>query len=156
VGGGQNEIQTPNPPHMDSDDDSDDDLEVIDSPLNQKLTCQGVTIYVAIYKGREGRWILEVVDYCDNTSYLWNDHFETDQHALDEAIRSFEEDPTAYSGALDHERYRTINPPSRHLSIVGRRRRDIENGRRLKFIFMAFWICLPSEVLVSPRPSLWH
>ena len=110
--GQQNEIQThPNPPRMDSDDDSDDDLEVIDSPLNQKLTCQGVTIDVAIYKGREGRWILEVVDYCDNTSYLWNDHFETDQHALDEAIRSFEEDPTAYSGALDHERYRTIKPP---------------------------------------------
>lgn len=107
-------IQTPQPSsqqHGSFNDDSDNDSEVINSPLNQKSTRQGVTVDIAIYGDGEGRWILEVED-CDSNSYIWVDHFETDQHALDEAIHAFEENPTSYSGALDHERHQTIEDKS--------------------------------------------
>ena len=41
----------------------------------------------------------------------------------------------------------------RHQSMWVRLQRDIKNGRRLKFTFMASRICLPCEVLLS-RPNL--
>lgn len=75
----------------------DDSPPLIYSPLNQMVTRQGVTVEVTIYGDGEGKWILDVQD-CDSNSHIWDDRFETDQLALDEAIRALEEEPDAFSG----------------------------------------------------------
>ena len=63
----------------------------IESPLSQSLTRHGLTVTVEIYGDGEGKWILEVVNP-QNVSYVWDDHFETDRQALQEAIRALEEE----------------------------------------------------------------
>ena len=41
----------------------DDDLNLVHSPLEERVTRDGVTIKVLIYRGEEDQmWILEVVD----------------------------------------------------------------------------------------------
>eukprot|EP00388_Colpodella_angusta_P030865 GDKK01020715.1.p2 GENE.GDKK01020715.1~~GDKK01020715.1.p2 ORF type:complete len:111 (-),score=21.64 GDKK01020715.1:44-376(-) len=69
----------------------DDEPEIVYSPLCQRLTRNGVTVQVDIYGDSEGKWILEVVDEI-NTSHVWNDHFDTDEQALAQAIRALEEE----------------------------------------------------------------
>ena len=68
---------------------------VVESPLSQRLTRKGVSIQVDIYDDGEGKWILEVVDVTQ-TSHVWDEHFETDQEALAEAIRALEEEPMEF------------------------------------------------------------
>lgn len=92
------------PLHGDDDDDviaddSDDDdgPEIVRSPLSQTVTHNGVTVRIDIYADRDGRWILEVVD-AENTSHVWDDHFETDAQALAEALKAFDEDPLEFFG----------------------------------------------------------
>ena len=75
----------------------EDEPPFVKSPLSQRITRQGVTVAVEIYGDGEDAWILEVVD-SQGTSYVWDDHFATDQEALDEAIREFERDPMEFSG----------------------------------------------------------
>lgn len=70
---------------------------VVDSPLSQEVTRNGVTVNVQIYGDDAGRWILEVVDQ-QNTSHVWDKHFETDGEALDAAICALEEDPMEFMG----------------------------------------------------------
>lgn len=70
---------------------TDDDIEVIHSPLCQEITQDGHTIKVEIYEDGEGRWILEAEDEYWNST-VWNEHFETDQAALDELHRTLEEE----------------------------------------------------------------
>lgn len=67
------------------------DPPLIESPLSQSLTRHGLTVTVEIYGDGEGKWILEVVNP-QNVSYVWDDHFETDRQALQEAIRALEEE----------------------------------------------------------------
>jgi hypothetical protein len=75
----------------------DDQPELIESALSQRVTRHGVTVQVEIYGDGEGRWILEVID-AQGTSIVWDEHFETDQDALDEAIASLESNPIEFSG----------------------------------------------------------
>ena len=90
-------------PEMDDEDevewieeeDSDDEPALTYSPLNQTLTRNGVTVEVHIYKGRGSDWILEVVDAAKN-SHVWDDEFETDQQAFDEAMRALDEEPLEF------------------------------------------------------------
>lgn len=70
--------------------------ESIPSALSQLLTRHGVTVSVAIVGDGEGKWILEVID-ADRNSHEWEHHFDTDQEALDEAIRALEEDPLEFA-----------------------------------------------------------
>jgi hypothetical protein len=72
-----------------------DDAVLTYSPLNQTLTRNGVTVEIHIYKGNGSDWILEVVDAAEN-SHVWDDPFETDQHAFDEALRALDEEPLAF------------------------------------------------------------
>ena len=76
--------------------------EIETSPLSGRLTREGVTVDVQIYRiaaANEG-WTLEVVDD-EGASTVWDDTFATDQDAYDdfyrmletEGIRSFSEDP---------------------------------------------------------------
>ncbi len=53
-------------------------------PLCQELTADGKTVRVDIYRGDIGGWILEVVDEFGNST-VWDDEFDTDAAALDEA-----------------------------------------------------------------------
>lgn len=56
------------------------------SPLCRSVTHDGRTVQVEIYVGDAGGWILEVVDEFNNST-LWDDEFESDRKALDEANR---------------------------------------------------------------------
>ncbi|WP_341328618.1 hypothetical protein [Methylotuvimicrobium sp. KM2] len=62
----------------------EDDFEVEMSPLCQELTADEKTVRVDIYRGDTGGWILEVVDEFGNST-VWDDEFDTDAAALDEA-----------------------------------------------------------------------
>ena len=73
----------------------DDGPPIVESPLSQRLTRNGVTVEVEIYGDQEGKWILEVVDQ-QKTSHVWDEHFDTDRQALAEAIRALEEEPMEF------------------------------------------------------------
>jgi hypothetical protein len=61
------------------------------SPLSRTFTRDGWTLEIEIYEDGEGKWLLEVVDE-RNTSTVWTEPFETEQLALDEALRAIEEE----------------------------------------------------------------
>ena len=75
----------------------EDEPDFIESPLSQSITRHGVTVQVEIYGDSTDRWILEIVD-AENTSHVWDDPFETDQQALDEALRALDEQPLEFFG----------------------------------------------------------
>ena len=79
----------------DEEGSDDDDRVLIQSPLSQTVTRNGVTVEVHIYKGDESNWILEMVDAA-GTSHVWDNEFETDQQAFDEAMRAVDEEPLAF------------------------------------------------------------
>ena len=54
-----------------------------------------MTVEIHIHKGRGSDWILEVVDAAKN-SHVWDDEFETDQQAFDEAMRALDEEPLEF------------------------------------------------------------
>lgn len=62
----------------------EDDFEVEMSPLCQELAADGKTVKVEIYRGGTGGWLLEVVDEFNNST-VWDDEFDSDAAALDEA-----------------------------------------------------------------------
>lgn len=71
------------------------------SPLTQTISQNGHTVQVDIYRGDHGGWILEIVDE-GNNSTLWEDEFESDQEALDEAKAAIEEEGIeAFIGSND-------------------------------------------------------
>lgn len=79
------------------DPSDDEEFEVIESPLNQSITRNGVEVRVEIYGDMEGGWILEIVD-AQNTSHVWDEPFATDQQALTEALRALDEEPLEFFG----------------------------------------------------------
>ena len=79
----------------DEEGSDDDDRVLTLSPLNQTITRNGVTVEVHIYKGADSDWILEMVDAA-GTSHVWDNEFETDQQAFDEAMRALDEEPLAF------------------------------------------------------------
>lgn len=86
-----------------AEDDDDGEPDFIESPLSQNVTRHGVTVRVDIYGDSANRWILEIVD-AENASHVWEEHFETDQQALDEALRALDEEPLEFLG-------RTVEQP---------------------------------------------
>jgi hypothetical protein len=75
----------------------DQEPEFIESPLSQSITRNGVEVRIEIYGDSQGRWILEVVD-AENTSHVWDEHFETDQQALAEALQALDDEPLEFLG----------------------------------------------------------
>jgi hypothetical protein len=89
----------PKPGSTDAPDlDDGHEPEIIESPLSQNVTRNGVSVRVEIYGDSDGGWILEVVD-ADNASHVWDERFETDQQALTEALRALDEETLEFSGA---------------------------------------------------------
>lgn len=83
-------------------EDDADEPDFIESPLSEHVTRHGVTVRVEIYGDSDGRWILEVVD-AENASHVWDEHFETDQQALAEALRALDEEPLEFLGRCDDQ-----------------------------------------------------
>jgi uncharacterized protein len=72
-----------------------DEFKIINSPLGQKITRDGTTIDVLIYRGEhEAEWILEVVDHAGGST-VWDDTFATEQAALNEVLRTIDEEGIA-------------------------------------------------------------
>lgn len=63
----------------------------LESPLSQLVTRDGKTVRIDIYEDGEGGWLLEVVDEYWNSS-VWEEAFATDQAALDEALKTLDEE----------------------------------------------------------------
>lgn len=63
----------------------DDEHDLIDSPLSQTFTANGLTVEIQIYRMPDAGWTLEVVDE-HNNSTVWDGVFVTDQEALDTAL----------------------------------------------------------------------
>ena len=57
------------------------------SPLCQDVTRDGKTVRIEIYADGQGGWILEVVDEHGNST-VWSDSFPSDQAALDEVLKT--------------------------------------------------------------------
>jgi hypothetical protein len=73
----------------------DDEYEIVMSPLSRKVTKDGFTVEIMIYHdGDDDEWHLEVVDQ-EEGSTVWGDPFPTDQAALDEVMRTIEEEGIA-------------------------------------------------------------
>ena len=74
----------------------DDEYEIVMSPLSRKVTKDGFTVEIMIYHDGDDddEWHLEVVDQ-EEGSTVWDDPFPTDQAALDEAMRTIEEEGIA-------------------------------------------------------------
>jgi uncharacterized protein len=73
----------------------DDEFKIINSALSQKITRDGTTIEVLIYRGEhEAAWILEVVDHAGGST-VWEETFQTEQDALSEVLRTIDEEGIA-------------------------------------------------------------
>ena len=67
----------------------DENYEPTMSPLCKSIERDGESVRVDIYDDGEGGWILDVVDKFGN-SVVWDDHFSTDQEAMDEVLSTIE------------------------------------------------------------------
>ena len=61
------------------------------SPLSRSISQDGASVQIDIYEDGTGKWLLEVVDEYNNST-VWDDPFETEQSALDEAIKTINDD----------------------------------------------------------------
>jgi uncharacterized protein len=73
----------------------DDEYKIITSQLSQKITRDGTTIEVLIYRGEhDATWILEVVDSAGGST-VWDETFATEQDALNEVLRTIDDEGIA-------------------------------------------------------------
>ena len=64
---------------------SEEEFDLVQSPLSQTATSNGKSVDIEIYGDGKNDWILEVVDEYGNST-VWDDPFDTDRKALDEAL----------------------------------------------------------------------
>lgn len=68
------------------------DPNLVASGLSQRITVEGHELQIEIYRLEgEPKWSLEVIDE-GATSSVWDDLFDTDQEALDEALKVIDEE----------------------------------------------------------------
>lgn len=65
------------------------------SPLCRTVTKGGWDLEILIYEDGEGQWLLNVVNDAD-VSTCWIEPFQTDQAALNEALKAIEENSIEY------------------------------------------------------------
>ena len=72
-----------------------EDYPIAHSPLERRVTRDGVTVDVQIYRGEdETGWLLEIVDHLGGST-VWNETFPSDEAALAEAMETIEQDGIA-------------------------------------------------------------
>ncbi|MBB3062791.1 MULTISPECIES: hypothetical protein [Microbulbifer] len=69
----------------------EDDFVPKESTLSRSYSDGNLTVQIDIYEDGEGGWLLEIVDEQDNST-VWEDAFETEQEALDEALDALREE----------------------------------------------------------------
>lgn len=62
----------------------EDAFEPRESELSQAYREGDITVQIDIYEDGEGGWLLEIIDE-NNNSTVWEDAFDTEQEALEEA-----------------------------------------------------------------------
>ena len=62
-----------------------------ESGLSQPYSEGDITVQIDIYEDGEGGWLLEIIDENDNST-VWEDAFESEQEALDEALDALREE----------------------------------------------------------------
>ena len=68
----------------------EEEYEIENSRLCQKVSRDGMTVEVLIYRGKDDSgWMLEVVDQ-EGGSTVWDDLFPTEEEALAEALDTIE------------------------------------------------------------------
>lgn len=70
---------------------TDDEIELIYSPLARTHSAEGHTLQIQIYRSAGSPWILEVVDE-QGTSTVWDEPFDADTAALEAAFLAIEEE----------------------------------------------------------------
>ena len=86
-----------------------EDIDIIHSPLTQTYSADGQSLRVLIYRLPDTQWSLEVVDD-QGTSTVWDDLFETDKQALEEAIMTIESEGIAQFITKAHHEDKTAEP----------------------------------------------
>jgi hypothetical protein len=87
----------------------DDDHKIKKSLLCQSVTRDGKTVHIDIYEDGESGWILEIVDG-NNSSTTWNESFETEMSALNEALSAIEKEGIDAFIGRDTDYYMDIIP----------------------------------------------
>lgn len=78
-----------------------DDYEPEMSTLSQTLTADGKSVEILIYSDGDGKWLLEIEDEHENST-CWDDVFETEAAALEEAKAAIaEEGIDTFVGPVD-------------------------------------------------------
>lgn len=68
---------------------TDDDIELIYSPLMRTYSAHGHTLKIQIYRSADSPWTLEIEDE-QGTSTVWHEPFDSDAAALQEALQDIE------------------------------------------------------------------
>jgi hypothetical protein len=72
--------------------DSDSEIKLVHSPLERRITINGTTVHIFIYRSEvEQDWLLEVEDHLGGST-VWDGGFATDKEALDAAMSAIDED----------------------------------------------------------------
>ena len=69
----------------------DDAIEPKESELSQDYREGDLTVQIDIYEDGEGGWLLEIVDESGNST-VWEDSFDTEQEALEEALEALRDE----------------------------------------------------------------
>ncbi len=86
-----------------------EDIDIIHSPLEQAYSADGHSVCIQIYRSADSQWILEVVDE-HGTSTVWDDQFETDKLALEEAFMTIETEGIGSFIAKAHNEAKAAEP----------------------------------------------
>lgn len=86
-----------------------EDIDIIHSPLEQAYSAGGHSVRIQIYRSADSQWILEVVDE-HGTSTVWDDQFETDKLALEEAFIAIETEGIGSFIAKAHNEAKAAEP----------------------------------------------
>ena len=70
---------------------TDDEIELIHSPLTRTHSADGHTLHIQIYRSAGSPWILGIEDEL-GTSTVWDEPFDTDTAALEAAFLAMEEE----------------------------------------------------------------
>ena len=74
---------------------ADDEYPIVHSPLERRITRDGVSVDWQIYRGiNETGWLLEIVDHLGGST-VWDDRFATDEAALAEAMENIDREGVA-------------------------------------------------------------
>ena len=72
-----------------------DDYPIVHSSLERRITRDGVSLDVQVYRGKDqAGWLLEIVDHLGGST-VWEDTFPSDEAALAEAMETIDRDGAA-------------------------------------------------------------